>query len=83
MAGQDDIAVYGKRRTMDAVIVLIFLLFFARLFQLQMIYSAPIGSASPLRSGPRQKRTTMNTRLLIDGVAAASMKSPWAFKASA
>jgi penicillin-binding protein 2 len=46
MAQQDDIAIYGKRRTMYAVIALMFLLFFARLFQLQMIYSEEYGRKS-------------------------------------
>ena len=46
MAQQDDIAVYGKRRMMYAVIGLMFLFFFARLFQLQMIYSEEYGRKS-------------------------------------
>jgi len=46
MPQQDDIAIYGKRRTMYAVIALMFLLFFARLFQLQMIYSEEYGRKS-------------------------------------
>jgi len=46
MAQQDDIAVYGKRRTMYAVIGLMFLFFFARLFQLQMFYSEEYGRKS-------------------------------------
>jgi len=46
MAQQDDIAIYGKRRTMYAAIALMFLFFFARLFQLQMIYSEEYGRKS-------------------------------------
>jgi len=46
MAQQDDIAIYGKRRTMYAVIALMFLFFFARLFQLQMFYSEEYGRKS-------------------------------------
>ena len=46
MAQQDDIAVYGKRRTMYAVIAMMFAFFFARLFQLQMIYSEEYGRKS-------------------------------------
>ena len=46
MAQQDDIAIYGKRRAMYTVIALMFLFFFARLFQLQMIYSEEYGRKS-------------------------------------
>jgi penicillin-binding protein 2 len=46
MPQQDDIAIYGKRRAMYVVIALMFLFFFARLFQLQMIYSDEYGRKS-------------------------------------
>jgi penicillin-binding protein 2 len=46
MAQPDDIAIYGKRRAMYAVIALMFLAFFVRLFQLQMIYSEEYGRKS-------------------------------------
>lgn len=46
MALQDDIHVYQKRRVLYAVIALIFLVFLARLFQLQMIYKDEYGKKS-------------------------------------
>jgi penicillin-binding protein 2 len=43
---QDDINVYGKRRVLYAVIVLVFLLYLGRLYQLQMIYADEYGKKS-------------------------------------
>jgi penicillin-binding protein 2 len=46
MAGLDDIDVYRKRRALHVVIALVFLLFFARLYQLQLIYQPEYGKQS-------------------------------------
>jgi len=46
MALQDDIQAYAKRRVLTVVLTLAFLLFFGRLFQLQMIYSEEYGRKS-------------------------------------
>ncbi len=46
MALQDDIRLYDRRRSLYLVIGLMFLLFFARLYQLQMIYSEEYGKKS-------------------------------------
>ncbi len=46
MAIQDDINIYEKRRVMYAVLILLFLLFVGRLFQLQMIYADEYGKKS-------------------------------------
>ncbi|HUI66395.1 MAG TPA: penicillin-binding protein 2 [Bacteroidota bacterium] len=46
MAQQDEIEIYGNRRVMYSVIVLVFFLFFIRLCQLQMIYSKEYGKKS-------------------------------------
>ena len=57
MAEQDDITIYGRRRAAYAVIGLMFLVFFARLFQLQMIYSEEYGKKSEensIRTIPRE-----------------------------
>ena len=57
MAEQDDITIYGRRRTAYAAIGLMFLVFFARLFQLQMIYSEEYGKKSEensIRTIPRE-----------------------------
>jgi penicillin-binding protein 2 len=43
---QDDINVYGKRRVLYAVIAVMFLLYFGRLYQLQMIYADEYGKKS-------------------------------------
>ena len=57
MAQQDDIEIYGKRRVMYVVIALIFLLYFSRLYQLQLIYSDEYGKKSEensLRTIPKE-----------------------------
>jgi penicillin-binding protein 2 len=46
MAGLDDINIYGKRGTLHVVIGLVFLLFVARLYQLQLIYQPEYGKKS-------------------------------------
>jgi penicillin-binding protein 2 len=46
MAQQEDIQIYFKRRVLYAVLGLMFLLFFARLYQLQLIYSEEYGRKS-------------------------------------
>jgi len=46
MAVQDDINIYGKRRVMYIAIALIFVVFIARLYQLQLIYSEEYGKKS-------------------------------------
>jgi penicillin-binding protein 2 len=46
MALQDDIQAYAKRRVLTVVVGLVFLLFFARLYQLQLIYSVEYGKKS-------------------------------------
>ncbi|MGB5873614.1 MAG: penicillin-binding protein 2 [Bacteroidota bacterium] len=42
----DDISVYGKRRTLSLVVLLMFLLFLGRLYQLQLIYRDEYGRKS-------------------------------------
>jgi len=57
MALQDDIRIYEKRRTLYLLIALLFLLFFARLYQLQLIYEDEYGKKSEensIRSIPRE-----------------------------
>lgn len=46
MAQQDDIQIYTKRRVLYAVLGLMFLVFFGRLYQLQLIYSEEYGRKS-------------------------------------
>jgi penicillin-binding protein 2 len=46
MALQDDINIYGKRRVMYAAITVMFLLYAARLYQLQLIYADEYGKKS-------------------------------------
>jgi penicillin-binding protein 2 len=46
MAIQDDINVYGKRRVLYGVIAFMVLLYFGRLYQLQMIYADEYGKKS-------------------------------------
>ena len=46
MVQQDDIQIYTKRRVLYAVLGLMFLFFFARLYQLQLIYSEEYGKKS-------------------------------------
>lgn len=56
MALQDDIYLYRKRRTLLVVVTLVFLVFFARLYQLQLIYSEEYGRKSEensIRTIPR------------------------------
>lgn len=56
MALQDDIYLYRKRRTLLVAVTLIFLVFFARLYQLQLIYSEEYGRKSEensIRTIPR------------------------------
>ena len=57
MAIQEDINIFGKRRVMNLVIVLIFLLFVGRLYQLQLIYQPEYGKKSEensIRTIPRE-----------------------------
>lgn len=57
MAGLDDINIYGKRGTLHVVIALVFLLFIARLYQLQLIYQPEYGKKSEdnsVRTIPRE-----------------------------
>jgi penicillin-binding protein 2 len=46
MSQQDDIAIYGKRRVLFAVVGLLSLLYLGRLYQLQLIYSEEYGRKS-------------------------------------
>ncbi len=46
MAIQDEITLYRKRRTLYMVVGLVFCIFFARLYQLQLIYSDEYGKKS-------------------------------------
>lgn len=73
MAQQDDIEIYGNRRVMYAVIVLVFFFIFVRLCQLQMIYSKEYGKKSEensIRTIPKEPiRGTMYDRngvLVVD-----------------
>jgi penicillin-binding protein 2 len=57
MIQQEDISVYGKRRVMYVTVACMFLLFVARLVQLQMIYGEEYGKKSEensLRTIPRE-----------------------------
>ena len=57
MAIQEDINIYGKRRVLNLVIVLVFLLFLGRLYQLQLIYQPEYGKKSEensIRTIPRE-----------------------------
>lgn len=57
MAIQEDINIYSKRRVLNLVIVLIFLLFVGRLYQLQLIYQPEYGKKSEensIRTIPRE-----------------------------
>ena len=57
MAIQEDINIYGKRQVINLVIVLIFLLFVGRLYQLQLIYQPEYGKKSDensIRTIPRE-----------------------------
>lgn len=57
MALLDDIGIYDKRRTLYLLISLLFLFFFARLYQLQMIYRDEYGEKSKensVRTIPRE-----------------------------
>jgi penicillin-binding protein 2 len=57
MALQDDIRIYDKRRTLYLLICLLFLFFFARLYQLQLIYRDEYGKKSDensVRTIPRE-----------------------------
>ncbi len=57
MALQDDIRIYDRRRTLYLVIGVLFLLFFARLYQLQLIYRVEYGKKSEensIRTVPRE-----------------------------
>ncbi len=57
MALQDDIKIYGKRRALFAAVIIIFLLFFGRLYQLQLIYRDEYGRKSEensIRSIPKE-----------------------------
>lgn len=56
MAVQDDIYIYRRRRTLLVIIAMLFLVFFGRLYQLQMIYSEEYGKKSEdnsIRTIPR------------------------------
>ncbi len=73
MALQDDIQAYAKRRVLTVVLGLVFLLFFARLYQLQLIYSVEYGRKSEensIRTLPTEPvRGTMidrNGTLVVD-----------------
>lgn len=57
MAQQDDIQVYSKRRVMHGIIAFTFLMYIARLYQLQLIYSEEYGRKSEensVRTVPRE-----------------------------
>jgi penicillin-binding protein 2 len=57
MAGIDDIRVFEKKRILFAAIGVVFLLFFARLYQLQLIYQEEYGRKSEensIRTIPRE-----------------------------
>jgi penicillin-binding protein 2 len=57
MAIQDDINLYGKRRVLSVVLILVFLLFIGRLYQLQLIYQPEYGKKSEensIRTIPRE-----------------------------
>ena len=57
MTLQDDIHIYEKRRTLNVAISVLFLLFFARLYQLQLIYRDEYGRKSEensIRTIPRE-----------------------------
>ena len=73
MALQDDIQAYAKRRVLTIILGLVFLLFFARLYQLQLIYSVEYGRKSEensIRTLPTEPvRGTMidrNGTLVVD-----------------
>ena len=42
----EDIKLYGRRRTLSGIVILIFLVFLARLYQLQLIYQEEYGKKS-------------------------------------
>ncbi|MDH3252023.1 MAG: penicillin-binding transpeptidase domain-containing protein, partial [Ignavibacteria bacterium] len=57
MSGVDEIRVFAKKRVLFAVIAVVFLLFFARLYQLQLIYQEEYGRKSEensIRTIPRE-----------------------------
>ena len=73
MSQHDDIALYGKRRMMFAVIGLLSLLYLGRLYQLQLIYSEEYGRQSEensIRTIPvepvRGTMTDRNGTLVVD-----------------
>ena len=91
MAAFDDIAIYSRRRVLSRVLMVVFLLFLARLYQLQLIYQAEYGKKSEensIRTIPKDPvRGYMydrNGRLVVDNRPAFTVTiMPFEFKPKA